>query len=121
MPTTREVLDHHLKCLSESDLQGILADYAPDAVLFTPNGPLNGIAAIAPAFAATLQEFGKPGATFDMKHLAVHGEHAYIVWSAETADHVYEMATDTFVIREGKIVAQSFAGKITPKAGARTT
>jgi hypothetical protein len=28
---------------------------------------------------------------------------------------VYEMATDTFVVRDGKIVAQSFAGKITPK------
>jgi hypothetical protein len=28
---------------------------------------------------------------------------------------VYEMATDTFVVRDGKIVAQSFTGKITPK------
>jgi hypothetical protein len=28
---------------------------------------------------------------------------------------MYEMATDTFVVRDGKIVAQSFTGKITPK------
>jgi len=33
----------------------------------------------------------------------------------ETADNVYEMGTDTFVVRDGKIVAQSLAGKITPK------
>jgi hypothetical protein len=26
-----------------------------------------------------------------------------------------EIGTDTFVVRDGKIVAQSFAGKITPK------
>ena len=35
----REILDHHLKCLGAGDLEGILADYAPDAVLFTPDGP----------------------------------------------------------------------------------
>jgi hypothetical protein len=33
----------------------------------------------------------------------------------ETTDNVYEIATDTFVVRDGKIVAQSFAGKITLK------
>ena len=42
-------------------------------------------------------------------------EYAYILWTAETADNVYEMATDTFVVRDGKILAQSFAAKLTPK------
>jgi hypothetical protein len=28
---------------------------------------------------------------------------------------VYEVATDTFVVRDGKITAQSFTGKIVPK------
>ena len=46
----------------------------------------------------------------------VEGDYAYILWTAETADNVYELATDTFVVRDGKIVAQSFAGKIAPKA-----
>jgi hypothetical protein len=66
-------------------------------------------------FQALIAEFGKPGAVFSMNQQAVDGEYAYILWTAETADNVYEMATDTFVVREGKIVAQSFAGKITPK------
>jgi hypothetical protein len=35
--------------------------------------------------------------------------------AAETADNVTELATDTFVGRDGKIVAQSFAAKLTPK------
>jgi hypothetical protein len=29
---------------------------------------------------------------------------------------VYEVGTDTFVVRDGKIVTQAFTGKITPKA-----
>jgi len=38
-----------------------------------------------------------------------------MLWTAETPDNTYELATDTFVIREGKIVAQSFTAKIAPK------
>jgi len=50
MASTKDVLDHHLKCFGEGDLKGILSDYAPDAVLFTPDGPLKGVDAIAPFF-----------------------------------------------------------------------
>jgi ketosteroid isomerase-like protein len=115
MASTKDVLEHHLKCFDDGDLDGILSDYAPSAVLFTSDGPLRGADAIRPLFQAMIAEFGKPGATFSMKQQSVEGDYAYIVWSAETADNVYEMATDTFVVRDGKIVAQSFAGKITPK------
>ncbi len=116
MPSTKDVLDHHMQCFDAGDLTGILSDYAPDAVLFTPNGPLKGIDAIRPLFQAIFAEFGKPGTIFSMAQQSVEGEFAYIVWTAETANHVYEMGTDTFVVRNGKIVAQSFACKITPKS-----
>jgi len=116
MITTKDVLDRHLSFFGAGDLKGILADYAPGAVLFTPNGPLKGPDAIGPFFQALIAEFGKPGSAFTMKRQSIEGEHAYIVWSAETSDNVYELATDTFVVRGGRIVAQSFAGKITPRA-----
>jgi len=84
-------------------------------VFFTPQGPLRGADAIRPLFQAMIAEFAKPGATFSMKKQLVEGDYAYIVWTAETADNVYELGTDTFVVRDGKIVAQSFTGKITSK------
>lgn len=115
MVSTKDVLDHHMECFDNGDVEGVLSDYAPDAVLFTAHGPLKGIDAIRPMFQAMIAEFGKPGTAFSMKQLSVEGDYAYILWTAETADNVYEVATDTFVVREGKIVAQSFAGKITPK------
>ena len=111
----KDVLDHHLKCFGEGNLKGILSDYAPGAVLFTSDGPLKGADAIRPLFQAMITEFGKPGAAFSMKQQFVEGEYAYILWSAETADNVYELGTDTFVVRDGKIVAQSFTGKIAAK------
>jgi ketosteroid isomerase-like protein len=115
MPTTGNVLDQHLKCFVENDLDGVVADYSTDAVLFVPDRPLKGQDAIKLFFQAFFAEFAKPGASFSMRQRYVEGDYAYILWSAETADNSYEAATDTFVVRDGKIVAQSFAAKITPK------
>jgi len=113
--STTSVIDHHLKCFGEGDLKGILSDYAPGAVLFTTAGPLKGEDAIRPLFEAMIAEFGKPGSAFTMKQQFIEAGYAYILWAAETADNVYELGTDTFVVRDGKIVAQSFTGKMTPK------
>jgi ketosteroid isomerase-like protein len=115
MVSTKDVLDNHLKSFSKGDLEGILSDYAPEAVMFTPDGPLRGPGEMRPLFQALIAEFGKPGAVFTLKRQSADGEYGYILWTAETADNVYEIATDTFVVRDGKITAQSFTGKITPK------
>ena len=106
MPSTREVFDHHLKSFAAGDIGGILGDYAPSAVLFTPDGPLRGADAIRPFFHALLAEFAKPGASFSMNVQSIEGDYAYCIWSAETANNVYELATDTLVVRDGKIVAR---------------
>ena len=116
MALTKDVLEHHLTCFGERDLKGILSDYAPGAVLFTSDGPLRGTDALRPFFQTMIAEFGKPGAAFSMKQQFVEGDYAYILWTAETADNVYEVGTDTFFVRNGKIVAQSFTGKVTAKA-----
>ena len=121
MASTKEVLDHHLKCLAAGDLEGIVADYSPDAVLvtppgfFSPDGVLRGAAGAEYGFRALIREFGKPGASFQLKQTTIEGDYAYIVWSADTPDNRFDFGSDTFVIRNGKIVAQTFAGKIIPK------
>jgi ketosteroid isomerase-like protein len=116
MTTTKDVIDHHLKAFADRDLKALLSDYAPDAVFFTPHGPLRGPDAIRPWFQTLITEFAEPGAAFCMQQQVVEGDYAYILWTAETDDNVYELGTDTFVVRGDQIVAQSFTGKITPKA-----
>ena len=115
MASTQEILDHHLLCFTGLDLDGIMADYAPDAILFTPFGTLKGRDAIHALFQNLFAEFSKPGFAAAMEGQFVEGEYAYILWNAQSADKTYETATDTFVIRGGKIVVQSFAAKITPR------
>src|SRR5262249_19111117 len=95
MATTQSVLDHHLQCFGTADLDGIMADYAPDAALLTGQGPLKGLEAIRGYFAVAFAEFSKPGTTFAMKTMLVDGDCAFILWDAETSARRYENGTDT--------------------------
>ncbi len=112
--STRSVVERHLRCFAQLDLDGILSDYAPDAILLTANGPLQGVDGIRSLLAPMIAEFAKPGATFELSRQLVVGEYGYIVWSARTADQVYELATDTFLVRDGRIHMQSFAARTVP-------
>ena len=61
-----------------------------------------------------IAEFGKPDSAFSMKQQFIDGDYAYILWTAETADNVYELGTDTFVVRD-EDRGPVFRGKITSK------
>ena len=119
--STKEVLDRHLKCLGAGDLAGFLADYASDVVVFRPlgfagaGGIARGLAEARPAFAALFAEFSPGSTRFEVRQQEIEGDYAYILWEAETAENIYEVGSDTYVIKGGKIVFQSFAGKIVPK------
>lgn len=115
MSNTQLVLENHLGRFAAGDLEGLLADYTDESVLFTPGGPLHGRQAIRGMMTALFAEFAKPGARFSMQIQSVSGDVGYIVWSAETADNLYELATDTFVVRGGKISHQSFAARLVPR------
>jgi hypothetical protein len=111
--TTEEVLTHHLNCFG--DIAGAMEDYTEESRLFTPEGVLRGPEAIRKFLARFFEEFAKPGASFEMLRQEVDGDTAYIMWKAESADNRFELGTDTFIIRNGKIVTQTFAEKISPK------
>jgi predicted SnoaL-like aldol condensation-catalyzing enzyme len=92
-----------------------MADYTAESRFFTPDGLLRGSEAIRRFFVRMFEEFAKPGMSFEMLRQEVDGDTAYIVWRAETADNIFELGSDTFIVRNGKIVTQTFGGKISPK------
>ena len=115
MKSTSDVLAHHLKCFAARDLNGIMLDYSSDAVFFSPEGALRGHAAIRSVFEKLFNEFAKPGAALQSKLRVVEGDYVYTVWTAETPDNSYELASDTFVIRNGLIEMQALTAKVQPK------
>jgi uncharacterized protein (TIGR02246 family) len=113
--STQAVVTHHLEGFFAHDLQAVLADYAPDAVMIVPTGVLRGVNEIRPFFEALIVEFSQPGATFNLQQQEIEADVGYIRWAAETASNKYDLGTDTFVVRDGKIVTQTFAFKATPQ------
>lgn len=115
MSTTDSVLGHHLEMFGEGDLEGLMSDYADDAVLVTEDATLEGHDEIRAMYEELLPEFSDPSVTFSLDEQTVVDDYAFIVWHAETPANEYEYATDTFVIRNGEIVAQTLGAKTTPK------
>jgi ketosteroid isomerase-like protein len=113
--STEVILNHHLQAFGAGDLSGILEDYTSESIIITPDGVLRGPEQMASLFEAFFAEFAKPGTSFAMRQRIIEGETAYIVWSAETADNVYDLGTDTFWIHDGKILTQTFAAEVKPK------
>jgi steroid delta-isomerase-like uncharacterized protein len=92
-----------------------VSDYPLDAVLFAPSRPLKGPAAIRPVFEALISEFAKPGSSLRIQLRCVEGDYAYLLRTVETADNSHQFAADSFVVRNGEIIAQCFAAKVKPK------
>jgi ubiquinone/menaquinone biosynthesis C-methylase UbiE len=57
-----------------------------------------------------------PGSSVDLRQQLIEGEVAYLVWSGESQRVRIPFATDTLLIREGKIVMQTFAAQTEAKS-----
>jgi ketosteroid isomerase-like protein len=113
---TRRTLIHHLEAFDQGDIDAVLSDYAVDAVLLTPKGVRRGHGQIREELEWLLANVFIPSSSFSMVQQLFEGELAYIVWSAESERYRVPMATDTYLIREGKIVTQTFAATLEPKS-----
>ena len=104
---TEATLGNHLRAFFHKSIDGVVADYAEDSVLIIQAGPLRGIAEIRSFFVHFIETL--PAGfleAFKMQKQEFVGEIGYIVW--EAAPWV-QFATDTFVVRDGKIRFQTFA------------
>lgn len=107
MPSTAEVVGHHLEAIGAGDLEGLLSDYAPDAVVITPNGTFSGtdeIKAFFEGFISSLPEGFIENFVVDVNEAS--GEYGYITWHSGDAA---PLGTDTFHVVNGKFAMQSFA------------
>jgi ketosteroid isomerase-like protein len=100
---TRAVVERHMTELGAGNIDAVMADYADDAIMVSNLGGLTkGVEALRVIFSHT------PGDLFDsMEMKAEHydGEVGYVAWKTAKIP----MGSDTFVVRDGKIVAQTVA------------
>jgi hypothetical protein len=105
LSSTEAVIQQHLAAFS-SGVDAILADYTDSSVVFTQQGTFSGLEAIRAFFDGMLSN-SPPDLlkAFAVVRLETSGSFGYLVWKAEP---YIPLATDTFVVRNGKMVAQSF-------------
>jgi len=103
--TPEEVFAHHGQALGAGDLDGIVADYADDAVFITPAGTKRGKNGIREAFTQLLADV--PNAAWELKTQIYEGDVFFLEWAAVSAATKVEDGIDTFVFRDGLIRVQT--------------
>lgn len=103
--TPQEVFGHHADVLIAGDLEGIVSDYADDAVFITPAGVLRGKDGVREGFTKLLADV--PNADWAVPTQIFEGDVLFIEWSAKSASSRVEDGIDTFVFRDGLITVQT--------------
>lgn len=111
---TKEVLDRHWKTFQANDIEGVMADYAEESVLIIPDTTLTGLDQIREHFIKVFTVFPKDSTTLQLDKSVIHQDVGYIIWQGTAPKLKVTYGSDTFIIQNGKIVRQTFAGVIVP-------
>jgi hypothetical protein len=103
--TPEEIFQHHAEALGAGDLDGIVADYADDAVFITPDGVRRGPDGIREAFTRLLADV--PDAAWELKTQIYVDDVLFLEWAADAAATFVEDGIDTFIFRDGQIRLQT--------------
>ena len=103
--TPEDVFQHHAQALGGGDLEGIVADYADDAVFISPAGSLHGKDGVRAAFTQLLADV--PDAAWELKTQIYEGDVLFLEWSAVAAATRVDDGIDTFVFSDGQIRVQT--------------
>jgi ketosteroid isomerase-like protein len=101
-----EVFEDHLRLRTANDAEtDILTNYAEDVVLLTCTGVFRGHDGVR----ASAEELKKyfPDGCYTYVRKVVDGEVAFLVWTGQSPVGEVRDGADSFVIRNGKIVAQT--------------
>lgn len=104
--STAAVLQNHIRA-AKVGVDAVMQDYTEHSVLITHDATYRGLAEIRDFFTALFSAL--PAGFFDelkMNRQEIVGEVAYVLWERKPQ---IARATDTFIVRNGKILVQTFA------------
>lgn len=102
--------DHHIEAWQARDVDAIVADYTEDAIFIINNQVFEGKEAIRSVFLQLFQLFDEGSNRIDTPTL--RGRFVFITWHFTPTNAEEFFGTDTFVIENGKIVAQTIASPL---------
>ncbi|GAA1500908.1 nuclear transport factor 2 family protein [Kitasatospora kazusensis] len=112
--TPQEIFRTHGMALAAEDLDGIVANFAEDAVVISPDGVKRGREGVREAFAQLFADL--PHAKWELGVRVFEGDLLFLEWAADSDTNRADHGVDTFVFRDGLIQAQTVRYALTPNA-----
>jgi SnoaL-like domain len=104
--STSAVIEDHLRRAKAGDLEGDLrANYSPDVILIAAEATYHGHAGIRAA--ARFLEDQLPGHDYDYVTVRFENDIGFLLWTGRGGRKRVRDGADTFVVRDGSIVAQT--------------
>ena len=114
--TIEDVMTRHGSAIRAGDVDGVLADYTDESVIMGPGRTARGLAEIRELFTELFTDLIPPGSTtLAPTWRATDGEYFFVVWKGESDKHLFPIGTDTFVVRDDKIIFQTFVPHVVDK------
>ena len=116
-----DVLDHHVANMKSGNLDGVLSDYAPDAVVVTPAGMVSPSGVFAGAnvkklFSVLTDKDHVPGnKTMQTHYETLAPDTVKMTWVQFRGTNQEVSGYDVFVIRGGKVAYQTVIVNPAPK------
>jgi len=109
--TPEQVVKHHLAVFTQHDLEGILSDYADDAIFIAAKQTVQGKPALQKMFESfTANSKGNAAAPAFEATVTAEGDVGYEHWVSNPGKPGSMAGTDAFVVRHGKIVFHTVVG-----------
>lgn len=115
MASANEVFDHHLEAFGGGNINEILRDYTDDTIMIYGDRVWHGLDGARDFFSMWLDDLLPAGSRFDIIDRHVVDDLVYITWTAESDKFVVDYGTDTFLVRDSKVVRQTVATQHRPK------
>jgi hypothetical protein len=112
--TPEEIFSDHFEALSKKDVPLILQDFAQDATVISPQGPLQCLAGVEAFYTQALA--GLPDIDFTIVSKVFGAAALQVRWTGRASAGRVDDGVDTFVFAEGKIALQSTWFTIVPTA-----
>jgi hypothetical protein len=89
-------------------VDAILADYTEDSVVMCPCRTARGLSEIRDLFSDLFTDVIPLGTKLDVSWHAMSDDYVFVVWTGQSENQRFPMDTDTFVVRDDRIVFQTF-------------
>lgn len=105
IPSTESVVAHHMQSGNNRNVEEVMRDYADNAILISPDGVYKGKQAIRKSYEQLVAQGSESVITADRK--VFEGEVGYVAWSMNAGQGPAVHGSDTFIVKNGKIVVQT--------------